>query len=115
MVIDIVGSNQLQQFSDDNPSALILVDFWAEWCGPCRMLGPVLHEIAEDSQGKIMVCKVDVDAEENMELAQQYGVVSIPQVNIFLGGVEVDSFVGAIPREEIEKIIKKYLVSSVGD
>lgn len=115
MVVDILGKEQLQHIFDNNPDALVLLDFWAAWCGPCRMLGPVLHDIAEASQGRIIVAKADVDADENAELAQQFSVMSIPQVNIFQRGVEVDSFVGALPQEEIEKIIQKFLVNSSGD
>jgi thioredoxin len=105
----------LQEVLDKNLDALVLVDFRAEWCGPCRMLGPVLHDIADASNGTIIVCKVDVDADENGELAQEYGVMSIPQVNIFQRGLAVDSFVGALQQEDVEKIIAKYLVSSAGD
>lgn len=115
MIIDILWKKQLQNVIDSNLESLVLVDFWAEWCGPCRMLGPVLHDIAEKFDGKIIICKVDVDADENTELATEYGVMSIPQVNIFQRWVSVDSFVGALPPEEVEKILAKYIVNSVGD
>ena len=78
--------------------ALMLVDFWATWCGPCRMLGPVIEQLAEDYEGKdVIIGKVDVD--ENPELAQRYGVMSIPTVLLLEDGKEVDRKVGAMPYE----------------
>ena len=78
--------------------SLMLVDFWATWCGPCRMLGPVIEELAEDYEGKdVIIGKVDVD--ENMELAQQYGIMGVPTVLLLKGGKEVQRFVGVQPAQ----------------
>ncbi|MCI8474591.1 MAG: thioredoxin [Oscillospiraceae bacterium] len=78
--------------------ALMLVDFWATWCGPCRMLGPVIEQLAEDYEGKdVIIGKVDVD--ENPELAQRYGVMSIPTVLLLEDGKEIDRKVGVMPYE----------------
>ncbi len=76
----------------------VLVDFWATWCGPCRMLAPVLEEVAAE-RGDIKVCKVDVD--ENRELAMSYGVSSIPMLVVIRDGKVVNKSVGAIPKSQI--------------
>ena len=77
-----------------------IVDFWATWCGPCRMLGPVLSEIAEANEGKLKVCKVNVD--EEPALAQQFGVMSIPLVILFKDGQAVKQSLGYRPRAALE-------------
>ena len=74
----------------------VLVDFWAAWCGPCRMVGPIIEEIANDYEGKAVVGKVDVDA--NQEFAAKYGVRNIPTVLLFMGGKVVDKQVGVAPK-----------------
>ena len=77
----------------------VIVDFWATWCPPCKILHPILDEIAEDYDGKVAVCKVDVD--QNQSLAQKYGVRSIPTVFMFKGGEIKDQVIGALPKEQI--------------
>ncbi len=74
----------------------VLVDFWAEWCGPCRMIAPVLEEIAQEKDGKLTIAKLNVD--ENQELSSQYSVFSIPTMILFKDGQEVDRLVGAMPK-----------------
>ena len=74
----------------------VLVDFWASWCGPCKMLGPVISELAEENEGKIKVGKVNVDDEE--ELAAQYGIQSIPTVLLFKGGEVISQSLGFKPK-----------------
>lgn len=74
-----------------------LVDFWATWCGPCKMLAPVIDQLARDYEGKITVGKVDVDQEG--ELAARFGVMSIPTVILFKGGIEIERKVGVMPAE----------------
>ena len=78
-----------------NATQLTLVDFWAEWCGPCRALAPTLDEIAEEMDGKLKVCKVDVDS--NMESAQRFGVRGIPYIVLLKDGQQVDSVTGNDP------------------
>ncbi len=82
-------------------SVPVLVDFWAAWCGPCRMVAPVLEQLAREHAGALKVVKVDVDA--NPELARRYGAMSIPLLVVFRGGQEADRIVGAQPRQAIEQ------------
>jgi len=77
----------------------VLVDFWATWCGPCRMIAPILSEIAEENEGKILVAKVNVDEEE--ELAVQFRVSAIPTILVFKGGQAVNQIVGYRPKADI--------------
>ncbi len=85
----------------------VLVDFWATWCGPCRMMAPVVEELDADYAGRVTVGKVDVD--EEGELAQAYGIMSIPTIILFKGGKPVAQAVGARPKAELAAMIDKAL------
>lgn len=85
----------------------VLVDFWATWCGPCRMVAPIIEELANAYDGKIKVGKVNVDEEGS--LAAQYGIVSIPTIIIFVNGKPVDKLIGAHSMDDFEDMIEKYL------
>ena len=83
---------------------LLVADFWADWCGPCKMLGPVIEQLASDFDGKAVVGKVNVDDEP--ELAQRYGIMSIPTVMFFKDGQEIDKKIGVMPPQEFTKVIE---------
>jgi thioredoxin 1 len=85
----------------------VLVDFWAEWCGPCRMIGPSVEALAEEYEGKAGVYKMNVD--ENGDVPQRFGIRGIPTLIVFKGGQEKERIVGAVSREAIAKVIDKYV------
>lgn len=105
---DISGQAQLTEALQAH-DGVVLVDFWAEWCGPCRMLSPVLHQIVDQYAGKVSLLKIDIEDEQNQELAVQFGVSSIPQVTLFVAWQKVDQFVGVQGPEAISEIVEKHL------
>lgn len=103
-VLNVTGKDfQGEVLKSDLP---VLVDFWAEWCGPCRMVGPIVDEIAEELQSKLKVVKVNVD--DAQDLASDYQVMSIPTLILFKGGEPVEQIVGAVSKDQLsEKINAK--------
>ena len=93
-----------------NAEQLILVDFWAEWCGPCKMIAPVLEELATELEGQLVIGKLDVD--ENPDTSAAYGVLSIPTLLLFKGGEPVDRIVGAQPKAQLLKRLQPHLSES---
>jgi thioredoxin 1 len=105
MALELTDSNFDELvMKSDKP---VLVDFWAEWCGPCRMVGPIVEELAKDYDGKAVVGKVNVD--NNPNTSMQFGVRNIPTLLIFKGGKVVDKQVGAVPRSVLEGKLKAQL------
>ena len=86
-------------FDSITSSGLVLVDFWATWCGPCRMQAPILEELDEQLNGKVKICKLDVDDEP--AIAQRFGVMSIPTLMVFQDGKAVNTSVGVVPKAKI--------------
>jgi thioredoxin len=89
---------------------IMLVDFWASWCGPCRMVSPMIEQLSREYSGKVAFGKVNVD--ENQRIAASFGIQSIPTLMIFKGGKAVDVMVGALPKAQIEMKLKQQLLSS---
>jgi len=103
--INITDTNFEQEvLKSDLP---VLVDFWAQWCAPCLMVAPVVEEIAKEYNGKLKVCKLNVDEASNT--ASQYGIMSIPTLAIFKDGKVADKVVGALSKFELETTIKRYI------
>ncbi|MBK5259709.1 MAG: thioredoxin [Thermoanaerobaculia bacterium] len=106
-------STAVQQITDATFEATlgagkpVFVDFWAPWCGPCRIIGPIVEELAPSYQGKAVIGKVNVD--ENPMIAQKFGVTSIPTLMMFKEGKLVDRAVGAMPKGELQKFIERNL------
>lgn len=104
-VLTITKENFQKDILDAAEPALI--DYWAPWCSPCRMIAPIVDEVAQEYDGKIKVGKVNVD--ENREIAQEFGVMSIPTLIVFKGGKAVDRVVGFKPKNELKALLDKYL------
>ena len=103
--IELTDSNFDQEISSSEVP--VLVDYWAEWCGPCKMVGPILEELANDLEGKIIICKVDVDT--NKDSAAKQKVMSIPTLVLFKNGEPVDQRVGALTKNQLEEFINQYI------
>lgn len=104
-VLHLTSSDFKEQITDYEGVAL--VDFWAPWCGPCQMVGPVLEEVEKDMGDKIKVAKVNVD--EERALGQEYQIMSIPAVFVFKNGEVVDRLIGAMPKDSYVEAINKHL------
>jgi thioredoxin 1 len=104
MEVTVTTENFESLLNGDKP---LVVDFWATWCGPCRQLGPIISELAEQYEGQIVVGKCDV--EENDALATQFAISSIPCVLFFKGGKQVDKFIGFMTKAKVEDHFKKLL------
>ncbi len=102
-VVEITDSNfESEVLKSDK---LTLVDFWAPWCGPCKVIGPLVEELANDYEGKVKFTKLNVD--DNPNTASTYGIRGIPTIIFYKNGEVVDQVVGAVPKSELEKVISK--------
>ncbi|MCL4505414.1 MAG: thioredoxin [Chloroflexi bacterium] len=107
MAKPVVLSDSSFKDSVESTQGLILVDFWATWCGPCKMIAPIVEQIAAENEGKITIGKLDVDA--NGQTAMKYGVMSIPTLILFKNGQPVERLVGYMPKERLMNKIKPHL------
>ena len=105
MALTITSDNFSELLSKENE--LVMVDFWAEWCGPCKMLSPIVDELSQELDGKMTIGKVDVS--DQQDLAAEYGVRNIPTILFFKNGELVDKQVGALPKTALQDIINKHL------
>lgn len=103
--LELTDSNFDEVINSEKP---VLVDFWAEWCGPCKMIGPVVEELAGDYEGKAVVAKINVD--ENPQITARFGVRNIPTLLVFKNGQVVDKQVGAVPKS----VLSQKLQAQVG-
>jgi thioredoxin 1 len=104
--IEITDANFEQLIQSDKP---VLIDFWAEWCGPCRMVGPVVEELASEYEGRAIVGKLDVDA--NPQVSSKLGVRSIPTLLVFKNGQLIDKQVGAVPKHVLAQKLEAHLTA----
>lgn len=101
----IINKNEFENIIKENKPTL--VDFFATWCGPCKMLSPILEKVEEESNGEYNIVKVDID--ESYDLAKKFGIMSVPTMIIFKNGEEVEKLIGLRQKNQIEEIIKKHI------
>jgi putative thioredoxin len=105
--IDVIDKDFQKQVIEQSKKLPILVDFYGTWCGPCRILGPILEKLAEKYNGKFILAKINVD--ESPKISQEYEIRSIPAVKLFKNGKIVSEFIGAMPEAEIKKFLDRNL------
>ncbi len=106
-MVDVTDANFEQEVIEKSKQVPVVVDFWADWCAPCQMLGPILEKLSEKYEGKFVLVKVDVN--QNQNKPAEYGVMSIPAVKLFKNGEIADEFVGALPESKVIEWLDKNL------
>ena len=105
--LEIIVNDQTFEKEVIKSDVLVLVDFWAEWCGPCKMIAPMIGEIAQEYQGKLKVCNLNID--EGPQTSSNYGVMNIPTLIFFKGGEVIDKVVGVVPKSDLLVKINAHL------
>ena len=103
-MVKVIGDSN---FSEEIKDGVVVVDFYADWCGPCKMIAPVMEELSNDMEGKVKFCKVNVD--NNQRISQEYGITNIPSILFFKNGQKVDMQVGFVPKNVLEQKINSFL------
>ena len=106
-VIDVTDANFETEVIEKSKEVTVVIDLWAEWCGPCKTLGPIIEKVVDATDGKVVLAKVDVDA--NPGLSQAFQVQSIPAVYAMKDGAVVDGFMGALPEHAVQEFVDKLL------
>ena len=106
--VEATDANFEELIQSDKP---VLVDFWAEWCGPCKMIGPVVEQLAGEYEGKAIIAKMDVD--QNAQIPAKFGIRSIPTLMVFKNGQLVDKVIGAVPKNVLEQKLQAALEPAV--
>ena len=109
-IVPVTDANFEQEV--EKHDGLAIVDFWATWCGPCRMIAPILDQLATEYAGKVKVTKLDVDA--NIKTGSRFNVRSIPTLLFFKDGKQVDQIIGAVPKARIEAVLQKHAPAAAG-
>ena len=107
-IIAVTDANFEQEV--EKHDGLVVVDFWATWCGPCRMIAPILEQLSTEYEGRVKVAKLDVDA--NIKTGSRFNVRSIPTLLFFKDGKQVDQIIGAVPKARIEAVLQKHATAS---
>ncbi len=107
-MVKYVNAKELEEILSSE-SVPVFCDFWANWCGPCRMLAPVFEELADKYEGQAIFLKIDIDEEESEAAAMKYGITSIPNIIAFKKGVPVDNSLGFVPAAVLEGFVEKHL------
>lgn len=106
-ILNVTDGNFQAEVLDASNAQPVMVDFWADWCRPCHMIAPTVADVARDYAGKLKVVKMNVD--ENMNTPGRYNVRGIPTLLVFKGGQVADQLVGAVPRDQIDKVVTRHL------
>src|SRR6476661_10391097 len=112
LIKDTTTQTFLKDVIEESKRQPVLVDFWAEWCGPCKQLGPILEKVVRAAKGKVKLVKMDID--KHPQVSQQLGVQSIPAVFAFVNGQPVDGFMGALPESQVAAFMERVTKDRIG-